>query len=133
MIARPNRFHGINALRHVYARGSTTRAALFSVRYLANDRRRTYRAAVVVSRKVHKSAVFRNRIRRRLYEILRRHGSEIRRPYDIVITVFSDQVAAAEGPVLEAMLVGQLQKTGIIVPSQRDNGAHAIVERKEKP
>ncbi len=30
-----------------------------------------YRVAVVVSKKVHKSAVVRNRIRRRLYEITR--------------------------------------------------------------
>lgn len=131
MIARPHRFHGFNALRHVYARGLTTRAALFSVRYLANDRRSSYRAAVVVSRKVHKSAVVRNRIRRRLYEVLRRQAAEIPRPYDIVITVFSDQVAEIEAAALEAMLVGQLQKAGIVAANPRKS--RAIVEPKEKP
>jgi ribonuclease P protein component len=131
MIPRPNRFHGFNSLRHVYARGQTVRAALLSVRYVPNDRRDTYRAAVVVSRKVHKSAVVRNRIRRRVYEILRLHTAQIVRPYDIVITVFSEQVAVMSAAELEAMIVGQLHKAGIVASEAAR--AHAIVERKEKP
>ncbi|MDB5181482.1 MAG: putative Ribonuclease [Candidatus Saccharibacteria bacterium] len=134
MIARPNRFHGINSLRHVYARGQTVRASLLSVRYLANDRRSAYRAAVVVSRKVHKSAVVRNRIRRRIYEIIRRHAAEITRPYDIVVTVFSEQVAEMDANSLEAMVLGQLEKAEIIrEPASAAKGPHAIVEPKEKP
>jgi ribonuclease P protein component len=68
MISRTNRFHGYNSLRNVYRHGNTARGPLFAVKSLQNPRRKSYRLAVVVSRKVNKSAVARNRIRRRLYE-----------------------------------------------------------------
>lgn len=93
MIGRINRFHGHNSLRHVYQRGRVVRSSLFAIRTLPNDRRQTYRAAVVVSKKVNKSAVVRNRIRRRMYEQVRLVGHQFNRPYDLVITVFSDNVA----------------------------------------
>jgi len=38
---------------------------------------------VVVSKKVHKSAVGRNRIRRRVYEILRQHVPHFTGVYDV--------------------------------------------------
>jgi ribonuclease P protein component len=71
MISRTNRFHGYSSLRNVYRHGSTARGPLFAVKAIANPKRRSYRLAVVVSRKVNKSAVARNRMRRRLYELAR--------------------------------------------------------------
>ena len=54
-----------------------------------------FRLAVVVSKKVSKSAVKRNRIRRRLFEQFRiiraEHGQPIK--YDIIITVFMEDLA----------------------------------------
>jgi ribonuclease P protein component len=44
----------------------------------------------VVSRKVHKSAVARNRMRRRLYAALQEFEPQINAPYDIVLTVFQE-------------------------------------------
>ena len=67
MIARAHRFHGHNSLRYVYGRGKIIRGQFFSLKYALNSKRRRYRAAVVVSRKVHKSAVVRNRIRRETF------------------------------------------------------------------
>lgn len=54
-----------------------------------------YRLAVVVSKKVHKSAVKRNRIRRRIFEQVRRLRKEYDRPIqqDIIITAFKDDLA----------------------------------------
>lgn len=106
MISRKNRFHGYNSLRNVYRNGRVARGGLFAVKALANPRRQSYRVAVVVSRKVNKSAVARNRIRRRLYEISRELGQSISQPHDIVITVFHSTVL--ETPPAE--LVGQLKK-----------------------
>ena len=92
MIAKVHRFHGYNSLRNVYRRGKVARGALFAVKALDNPSRSNYRVAVVVSRKVNKSAVARNRIRRRLYEISRELAPQISQPHDIVITVFHSTV-----------------------------------------
>jgi ribonuclease P protein component len=114
MISRKNRFHGYNSLRHVYRQGGVARGALMAVRSLANPKRETYRLAVVVSRKVNKSAVVRNRIRRRLYEICRELAPAMVQPYDIVITVFHDTVADTSPAELKGQLKKQFQEAGII-------------------
>ncbi len=95
MLNRLHRFHGLGSLNQVYRRGATYRGKWFSLKCAPNARRTTYRCAVVVSRKVHKSAVVRNRIRRRLYELLREELADSHSNHDIVVTVFSDQVATA--------------------------------------
>jgi len=93
MISKQNRFHGLGSLNFVYRKGQVVRGQLFSIKYVRNNKLKSYRAAVVVSKKVHKSAVVRNRIRRRVYEVIRSIESKITQPYDLVITVHSDQVA----------------------------------------
>lgn len=113
MIARLNRFHGYNSLRLVYRQGNTVRGPLFSVKARPNPRREGYRLAVVVSRKVHKSAVVRNRIRRRLYEIVRQMAPLICEPHDIVISVFHDTVADEEAAVLKSQIKKQFKDAGI--------------------
>jgi ribonuclease P protein component len=94
MITRANRFHGLGSLRTVYREGKTVRGSAMTVRYMLDNRRKAYRLAVVVSKKVSKSAVVRNRIRRRVIEIIRTHADAITEPYDIVVTVYQDSVAA---------------------------------------
>jgi ribonuclease P protein component len=116
MISSSHRFHGYNSLRHAYRGGRTARGALFGVKAALNPRRRTYRAAVVVSRKVNKSAVARNRMRRRLYEATRQLEERITEPYDIVITVFSDAVLEAAHPELAGQLKKQLKELSVIKP-----------------
>jgi len=114
MISRTNRFHGHNSLRFVYQHGHVVRGPFYSIRYAVNERRKTYRTAIVVSRKVSKSAVTRNRIRRRLYEIVRQASRGIEGPYDIVITVFNEQVASMPAPELEKGIKALMRRAGII-------------------
>jgi len=114
MIARKHRFHGHASLRYVYQHGQTVRGPLTAIKFVANGRRTTYRLAVVVSKRVHKSAVRRNRIRRRLYEAVRHHEPDILTPYDIVLTVFHDQVADLPAKELQTLVRAQLRQTGII-------------------
>jgi len=114
MIGKSNRFHGYNSLRFVYRNGQTVRGPLFSINYALNSRRSQYRAAVVISRKVHKSAFVRNRIRRRLYEIIRKLSPQIDQPYDIVVTVFHATVKDEPQTNLERMLKKQLSEAGIL-------------------
>src|SRR5690348_10401184 len=92
MISRKRRFHGHGSLKHVYQNGKSVRGPLFAIKSLPNPKRDTYRLAVVVSRKINKSAVARNRIRRRLYEAVRQLEADIISPHDIVLTVFHDNV-----------------------------------------
>ena len=128
MIHRTHRFHGRNSLRFVYKNGQTVRCSHSSLKYVRNPRRQTYRVAVVVSRKVHKSAVVRNRIRRRIYEAVRSQAARISEPCDMVFTVFSDQLATMNYEEVLASITTQLQKAAIIdhfeAPSSEK---HAIV------
>jgi len=114
MLSRANRFHGYNSLRRVYQGGQTVRGPLFAVRSRLNEGRKSYRLAVVVSRKVSKSAVTRNRIRRRLYETSRSMEDDLGKPYDIVITVFHERVKDEPPRQLRAQLEKQFRQAGII-------------------
>lgn len=98
----------------MYRKGNTVRGPLISLKYVQNARREQYRLAVVVSKKVHKSAVVRNRIRRRLYEAVRLLEDQITEPYDIVITVFHDGVATMPSDELKKMVFAQLKQAHII-------------------
>ena len=114
MISNRHRFHGYRALGLVYRFGSTARGPLFGLRVRKNERRRSYRAAVVVGRKINKSSVVRNRIRRRLYEGLRSLEPKINPGYDIVINVYSDTVRDLPHPQLLGQLKKQLEEAGVI-------------------
>ena len=111
MISKFHRFHGNRTLRRVYAQGKSVRGPLFSVRY-APSNRDSYRVAVVVSRKVRKSAVGRNRIRRREYGAVRNLG--LSRPFDIVITIFSDSLLDVPAEDLARQLKRQLKVAGVL-------------------
>lgn len=114
MISRHHRFHGFNSLRHVYRQGKVSRGALFAVKAVPNSQRQTYRAAVVVSRKVNKSAVVRNRIRRQMFEIINQLSPQFVRPYDIVITIFHDTVSDTKPAELTGQLNKQLKELDIL-------------------
>ena len=104
MLSRTNRFHGHNSLNWAYRHGATIRDSKMSLKYAANQRRRNFRAAVVVSRKVSKSAVVRNRIRRRIYEILRSYSQGIDGGQDLIFMVYSADIADMPQSELEALV-----------------------------
>ena len=114
MISRKNRFHGYNSLRVVYSKGKTVRGANAILKFLLNERRKTYRLSVVVSKKINKSAVARNRIRRRLYEAVRLQAGEINQPYDMVLTVVSEKVADSSPEDLKKLINHLLTQANIV-------------------
>ena len=116
-------------MRYVYQRGQTVRGGAIGLRYAVNTRRPGYRLAVVVSRKVSKSAVVRNRIRRRVYEIVREHAGQLTQPLDLVYTVYGEDIAAQPHDALKRLVLSLLDKTGARRPSAPD---HAIVGIKER-
>ena len=113
-----NRFHGHGSLRYVYTHGKVVRGPMLSLKYCLNPKRSTYRLAVVVSKKVVKSAVGRNRMRRRIYEQVRLVGPDITEAYDIVITIFNDQVMDLPSSELATMVQAQLSQANITISAK---------------
>jgi ribonuclease P protein component len=110
VIIKRHRFHGYGSLNAVYGKGMTVRGPMMSLKYNHRTPNKPWRAAVVVSRKVSKSAVTRNRIRRRLFEIVRRHEADIQPATDFVFTVFDEKIKDLEPEKLETIVQGLLQK-----------------------
>ena len=110
MLSRLNRFHGHGGVRRVYRLGKPTRSGHMSMHTLKDDRVKSTRVAVVVSRKVDKSAVKRNRIRRRVYEQVREFLWEVYEPTEIVFTVYSNEVATMPVDELKATIKEFIQK-----------------------
>lgn len=125
MLARAYRFHGHGSLRYVYARGQVIRGSYSVLKFAPNPRRKQWRAAVVVSRKVHKSAVVRNRIRRRIYEVIRNSIPKDAPAMDMVFIVHTTQVADISALQLRRAVEDQLIKAGINLKT------HDIVDKKE--
>lgn len=102
----------MNALRFAYRQGKTARTELCSLKYVANPRRSRYRLTVVVSKKINKSAVTRNRIRRRLYEAARGQLDESA-AYDLVLTVHNDRVGEISKKDIDKIISRLLQISGL--------------------
>ena len=103
MLNSKYRFHSRGGVRYVYRAGKTIRRPDLSLVYCDNSRGHT-RFAVVVSKKVLKSAVGRNRIRRRLYEAIRLNFSVFKQPRDYVFVVYSKSFLDLPFPDLEHKL-----------------------------
>jgi ribonuclease P protein component len=114
MISKVNRFHGHNSLSTVYRRGQTVSVPYASLKYLIIRPEKQHRLAIVVSRKVDKSAVVRNRIRRRIYEAMRDKYPNLKENVDIVITVHKNQIATMPASELSELVDQMLTKAGLI-------------------
>jgi ribonuclease P protein component len=97
----------------VYSRGTVSRSRYFICKSVDNARRTKPRIAIVVSKKVVKSAVKRNRIRRRLYEAIRLELDKLNLRSDIVLIVVSPEVLTALPHELTAALSSCLTQSGL--------------------
>ncbi len=128
MIGRTNRFHGRAGIQRLLRTGASARTGALSLRYAPNPKRSSYRLAIVVSRKVSKSAVVRNRIRRRLYERVRILSISFTTPYDLALLVYDERVATMPPADLDTEVGKIMQKAKL---TSADTARHAIVEPKE--
>ncbi|MBR2543022.1 ribonuclease P protein component [Candidatus Saccharibacteria bacterium] len=103
MLKKKYRFHSRGGVRYVYQKGKTIRTPKLSLVFTRNFRGFT-RFGVVVSKKVEKSAVKRNRIRRRVYEALRVNFDLIPKNKDYLFVVFSKDVEKMPFSELEKIL-----------------------------
>ncbi|MBA3758851.1 ribonuclease P protein component [Candidatus Saccharibacteria bacterium] len=114
MLSLKNRFHGHNTVRRVYRSGHSARNTLGSIHVVQGERVPITKVAVVVSRKVDKSAVRRNRIRRRIYEIIRIGLDDFKAPSEVVITVYQAEAATLPAGQLEASVHELCKKAKIL-------------------
>lgn len=87
--------------------------------------------AVVVSKKVSKKAVVRNRIRRRIFEAVRLHASAILPHYDFMFSIFSDEFADMPSEELSDIIGSCLRQAGMLGKDAKSGQAtpkHAKVE-----
>ena len=92
MIPFANRFHGHSSLNYVYRNGQAIHSHFFTIKIIANPRRQVSRAAVIVSKKILKGAVKRNRVRRQVYEYISKLLPQLKGVYDIAIIVSSGEL-----------------------------------------
>lgn len=103
MLSKKFRFHSRGGVRYVYQKGKTIRRPKASLVFVPNERGFT-RVAVVVSKKVEKTAVGRNRIRRRVYEAIRKNFEYLPKKVDYVFVVFSKDIMTMSYLELEKTL-----------------------------
>ena len=104
MLASKYRFHSRGGVKYTYQKWKTIRTPKFSLVFAPNQRGKQ-RFAVVISKKVIKSAVCRNRVRRRVYEAIRMNLAEISESYDYIFIVFSKDLKTMEFTELEKLVL----------------------------
>ncbi len=127
MLSHIYRFHGHGSLRYLYRNGQVARNRHVLIKYCPNTHRAHSRVAVIVGKKVLKSAVKRNRIRRRIFEIIRNHWAHIPAHYDISLTVFTAECLTMPQEELEKTIITALSQGRLYnkLPIQEDSKAIA--------
>ena len=112
MLSKKYRFHSRGGVRYVYQKGKTIRSPKMSLVFVDNERGFT-RVAVVVSKRVEKSAVTRNRIRRRVYEAIRLNFVQLPKKRDYVFVIFTKNVMKMKFSELEKNLGELIQESKV--------------------
>ena len=113
MIKKSYRFHSRGGVRYTYQNGKTIRGAKISLVFADNSRNKQ-RYAVVVSKKILKSAVSRNRIRRRCYEAIRVLLPNIQKPVDCIFIINSKDILDIDFKELRTLIRDLLKEADII-------------------
>jgi len=103
MITSIHRFKHRLAVQAAYRGAKTARAPMLSLKFSIKHNQ-PWRAAIVVSKKVSKSAVKRNRIRRRIYEWLRVNEILIPEGSQMIISVFDERIGTIPAGELSSSL-----------------------------
>ena len=114
MISQKYRFHGHASLKYVLANGTIARGKVLSIKFIDNTRRHYSRVAIIISKKVLRHAVDRNRARRRLYEIVRPMISNFNHTVDLAVIVYKPNVIDVPHNELVAEVTKCLQKAELL-------------------
>lgn len=112
MLAKNYRFHSRGGVKYTYQKGKTIRTPKLSLIYTPNTRN-FQRFGVVVSKKIEKSAVGRNRIRRRIYEAIRTELPNYPAKNDCLFVVYSKDLLKMPFSELQALVHSLLEQSVI--------------------
>lgn len=102
-----------------YKYGRSINSANFYIKYLAT-KQPVSKLAVVISKKVAKKAVVRNKIRRRFIEAIRQKWQIITPGYNIIITIKSD-VSSKNQAEIQAEILNSLKRAHLINETKSNN------------
>lgn len=112
MLTSKNRLTKKKDFDHLKVNGRSAQNTFFRLKYLVNSLP-TSRIAVVVSAKISKKAVDRNRLRRQTLEVIRAQIAQLKNHYDILIWVKSK--ALGQGyQVLEKEILSLFKKSRLL-------------------
>lgn len=110
MLNKKFRFHSRGGVNYTYQHGKTIRTPNISLIFNKNEKG-FKRFAVVVSKKVLKSAVGRNRIRRRVYEAIRLELPNFISPTDYIFVVYNKNIKDVPFPELRGTIRRLLEES----------------------
>lgn len=113
MLSKKYRFHSRGGVRYTYKNGKSIRGSRISLVFAENSRGKQ-RFAVVISKKVLKSAVGRNRIRRRVYEAIRMEQAKIQKSVDCIFNIYNKEVGTMDFTELRALIRDLLKEAEIV-------------------
>lgn len=113
MLSKKYRFHSRGGVRSTYQNGKNIRETKISLVFAPNSRQKQ-RYAVVVSKKVEKTAVGRNRIRRRLYEAIRQEQPRVKMPVDCIFVVYSKDLMDMDYKEIQSLVHNLLKEADIL-------------------
>ena len=114
MLAKIFRFHGHGSVRSAYRYGRSVRGAIGSLHVHTDPKHPTLKVAVVVSKKVSKSAVVRNRIRRRVFSQVQSVKPKLSKPAELVFTIYDARVALMPSDELAQEVTGLLSRAKLL-------------------
>lgn len=112
MLQKRNRLASERDFNRIFKKGKTTNGNALSVRAVRNNLPES-RVAFVVSTKVSKRAVIRNKLKRRLREIVRKQATELLPGLDIVVMT-KVQTLALSSAELQQSMVELLKKARLV-------------------
>ena len=112
MLSKKYRFHSRGGVRFTYEKGKPIRTPHISLVFNENARGRQ-RFAVVISKKVIKSAVGRNRVRRRVYEAIRMILPDFKDKKDCIFIIYNKEIKELDFLKLQQMISDLLEQSKI--------------------
>lgn len=109
MLPFKNRLKKEKDFQQVFNKGRFINSDLISVRFLGNSTDDT-RVGFIVSKKVSKKAVLRNRVKRKLREVMRVNMEKIKGGFDIIITAKSIELEEIDKTLEELLKRSNLIK-----------------------
>lgn len=112
MLPKANRLRRRKDIQTLFSKGESVFDDVCGLKYRRNQRDET-RVAVIVGKRISKKAVVRNRIRRRIREIIRLNLGDIEKGFDIALLVQNRAVNMSSDD-LRSHVLRVLKKEGLL-------------------